>query len=263
MQAKKSLGQNFLRNPNVTMRIASLLDAESRSCILEIGPGRGALTEKLERLPHARLLMLEKDNELALERQRHASLSSQCLLMDARTFAWERLGREWIVCGNLPYNIASPLIWDLAEKGRNIRKACFMVQKEVAERICASPQSKAYGALSVWVQSFWEPDLSFLVGPKNFWPVPKVESAVFVASPLPNPLPASLTLSLKSLLDLCFQNRRKQLGGILRRAGFGRYEEFFEKYGIAQEARPESLRVSDFHAMSAFFDDELKKAKRI
>ena len=255
LHAKKSLGQNFLHNRHVIAKIASLLSPSAATRILEIGPGHGALTAALQNLPHAGLLLLEKDHALAFERARAADAHTRCVLTDALTFPWERVQGDWIVCGNLPYNIASPLIWEICSRSR-VRQAVFMVQKEVGQRLTADPSTKAYGALSVWVQSFWQTTLAFLVGPGNFTPPPKIESAVVVCLPHGDPPTETQQVRLKRFLDLCFQNRRKQLGGILKRHGFRNVEAFFAEEGLSLQARPEELGVRTLQRCADFFCSE-------
>ena len=116
--AKKSLGQHFLTNPGICRRIVDLIAPSGSDSILEIGPGPGALTGVLEKAPHARLLLLEKDDYWAGVRAREGGPSTEVRCMDALTFPWGDLEGQWKLIGNLPYNVASPLIWDIAWKCR-------------------------------------------------------------------------------------------------------------------------------------------------
>ena len=186
-RAKKSLGQHFLRREEICDRIAALLLPQAEDRVLEIGPGPGALTRALEAAPHACLLLLEKDRHWAAERQRQAAPRTQAVLTDALRFDWRRISpeRPWKVIGNLPYNVASPLIWDIVSRAEGLKRAVFMVQKEVGQRLAAAPGNGHYGALSVWVQSYARPRLEFVVGPGAFSPPPKVDSAVLSFEPLP------------------------------------------------------------------------------
>ena len=235
-KAKKSLGQHFLHDRQICQRIVALLQCAPSDRILEIGPGPGALTNILEALSPARLLALEKDPWWAAERN---TPRCQAILTDALTFDWSRLD-GWKIIGNLPYNVASPLIWDIVSQSRNLQKAVFMVQKEVGRRIAASPGNKDYGALSVWVHYHAKTRLAFTVGPGAFNPPPKVDSAVITLEPLKkrpkNPL------RLAALLKICFQNRRKQIGSIFRRANL----PFSLLDGLDPQLRPENLGVEDF-----------------
>lgn len=239
-KAKKSLGQHFLHDVRICRRIVALLAPRAGDCILEIGPGPGALTGLLEAAEPARFLALEKDPYWAMERN---NANCQAVLIDALRFDWQRLanaGRDWKIIGNLPYNVASPLIWDIVSLGANFSRAVFMVQKEVAMRITARPGGKDYGALSVWVQYHAAARPAFTVGPGAFKPPPRVDSAVFSLEPLmgreKNPP------HLAALLKICFQNRRKQLGSIFRRANLP--ENLLA--GCDPQLRPENLSVDDF-----------------
>lgn len=248
-RAKKSLGQHFLHDSQVCSKIVALLDCKDQEHILEIGPGPGAVTKVLETLPLARLLLLEKDTFWAAVRQREGQPCTQTILMDALRFDWTRLqaAMRWKIVGNLPYNVASPLIWDIVSLAQFTR-AVFMVQKEVGQRIAALPGSKAYGALSVWVQNYARPSLDFCVGPGAFSPPPAVDSAVLTFTPLTD-VP-KYPKALAQLLHICFQQRRKQLGGILRRASIANATHTLELCGIAFTARPEELTPLQFRQLA-------------
>ena len=250
-RAKKSLGQHFLRNEGVCRRIAALLQPQAGDNVLEIGPGPGALTRALEAQPHTRLLLLEKDRHWAAERERLGAPGTQAVLMDALRFDWRRLPSEdaWKITGNLPYNVASPLIWDIVSQSAASR-CVFMVQKEVGQRLCAAPGSRQYGALSVWVQAYSRPRLEFTLGPGAFSPPPKVDSAVLSFMPLPQEARPRQPAALERLLRVCFQQRRKQLGGIFARAGLHRLAGELPELGLSPQLRPEALAVADFLRLS-------------
>lgn len=248
---KKSLGQHFLINQGVCRKIVDMLAPAPEDNLLEIGPGPGALTSFLLRAPHRRLLLIEKDDWWAEERQRAGG--AEVLAMDALEFRWQELcpDGEWKLAGNLPYNIASPLIWDILADCRCWQRAVFMVQKEVGERICASPHSRAYGALSVWVQCHARAFLEFTVKPNSFRPPPKVESCVIRLEPVADP--PLFPEALKRLLSLCFQQRRKQLGGVFRRAGQPVLEAALAELRIDPRLRPEDLDCAQFLALARFW----------
>ena len=260
-RAKKSLGQHFLRREEICARIAALLLPRPEDRVLEIGPGPGALTRALEDGPHACLLLLEKDRHWAAERQRPAGPRTQAVLTDALRFDWRRIGpeRPWKIIGNLPYNVASPLIWDIVSQSRGLSRAVFMVQKEVGQRLAAAPGNGHYGALPVWVQSHARPRLEFVVGPGAFSPPPRVDSAVLSFEPLPAEALPDRPDALSRLLRICFQQRRKQLGGIFRRAGLPQLEEALERTGLAPHLRPEALHKEDFLRLAAFLPPNLDK----
>lgn len=256
-RAKKSLGQHFLRSESVCHRIAALLVPHADDRVLEIGPGPGALTRALEAQPHACLLLLEKDRHWAAERQKCGAPGTRAVLMDALRFDWRRLLPEagWKITGNLPYNVASPLIWDIVSQSAATR-CVFMVQKEVGQRLAAAPGTRQYGALSVWVQAHTRPRLEFTLGPGAFSPPPKVDSAVLSFMPLPRKERPRSPQALARLLRICFQQRRKQLGGIFTRAGLAWLAETLPSLGLSPQLRPEALPVEAFLRLSALLADK-------
>ena len=275
--AKKSLGQNYLQDGNIIRKIVSALAVSSDDRVLEIGPGLGALTRELAAASPTTLTLVEKDYTWAFERNREffsqtekdcpisgkkepagGRLGGGVILADAMTLAWEHLDGVRKIIGNLPYNIASPLMWEIfsrvpgfshPESAEKMR-AVFMMQKEVGQRLAAHPGSREYGALSVWVQSFVVPKLEFIVPPTVFYPRPKVDSAVLSFVPrIPSdafpPLSVEDRLALSSLLRLTFQQRRKQLGTIMKKMA-ARDGELWAAVGLSPSSRPENLAPHDF-----------------
>ena len=258
-RAKRSLGQNFLQDANIARKIVGLLAVTPADSVLEIGPGPGALSGIIQARNPARLVLLEKDSHWAGERLREGRRQGgniSVILTDALTMTWERLVAPWKIIGNLPYNIASPLMWDIFSRSPGLTRAVFMIQKEVGQRITAMSGSSHYGALSVWVQSFMRARLEFVVPPQVFRPRPKVDSAVLSFEPLREAAFSSggtgaggfVPDALGRTLKMCFQMRRKQLGTILRANGCDASR--LEPLGIAPEARPETLTPEDFHRLS-------------
>ena len=249
-RAKKSLGQNFLQDKNIARKIVDLLRIGAADKVLEIGPGPGMLTGFLQEAAPARLFLVEKDYHWARERQNgsHGGTPSQVILADALGIPWERFECAWKIVGNLPYNVASPLIWDILSRVKGLERAVFMVQKEVGQRLAAEPGSSAYGALSVWVQSFARPKMEFIVPPQVFRPAPKVHSAVVSFDPLAACARPENPAGLSSLLKICFQQRRKQLGTIFRSAGLA--PNALEQAGISADLRPERLSPAQFKQLS-------------
>jgi 16S rRNA (adenine1518-N6/adenine1519-N6)-dimethyltransferase len=245
---RKALGQHFLQDANIARKIVRALDIGPEDNVLEIGPGAGALTKPaLERNP-ARLVLMEKDAYWARERMAKGRGRLSVILADALAFPWERFSEPWKFLGNLPYNVASPLIWELVGRSSGLTGAVFMVQKEVGLRLTAGPGKAAYGALSVWVQSFTAPSLEFFVPPQVFFPRPGVDSAVLSFSPRPGGQNPFSPAALARALHVCFQKRRKQIGTILRAAGGE--ARLLEELGIDPRLRPEALPVESFHRLA-------------
>ncbi|MEW5772088.1 MAG: 16S rRNA (adenine(1518)-N(6)/adenine(1519)-N(6))-dimethyltransferase RsmA [Thermodesulfobacteriota bacterium] len=257
-RAKKSLGQHFLHDAGVCRRIVAALDIGAQDRVLEIGPGPGALSRWIAEAAPAAYAVVEKDTALAREFGRIYPRAAAAAA-DALDCRWERLVPEggWKLAGNLPYNVASPLIWEIVSRCRGLERLVCMVQKEVGRRLAAAPGSGEYGALSVWVQSFVAVRRLFDVGPGAFVPRPKVDSAVLVLTPRsagPLRLPAGgasfRPAALSGLLRMCFQQRRKQLGTILKGRWGTEVEAWFAARGLAVSARPEELSPLDFQELS-------------
>lgn len=249
---RKSLGQHFLNDRRILQRIVDALELSGSDTVVEIGPGRGSLSDLLA--PQAqRLVLIEIDRMLAARlRERFAGVSSvtiveaDVLTVDLAAVAG---GGPFKVVGNVPYNITTPILFHALRAPRPTR-AVYLVQREVAERIVAPPDSEAYGALSVNVQAVACPKLLFRVAAGAFTPPPKVESAVVRIDPRDDPViredeePAFRRFVLDA-----FGMRRKQLRRVLR-AVFGidvqRANAMLDEAGIDGTARPETLSPEAF-----------------
>lgn len=253
-RAKKSLGQNFLQDKNIARKIVEAIGIEAGDHVIEIGPGPGMLTRLILEARPARLTVVEKDDAMAAQWAAEAAgqpVPLEVLHADALRLDWASYQQPVKLAGNLPYNVASPLMWDILSRAAGFKRAVFMVQKEVAQRIVAQAGSAAYGALSVWLQSFARPRLEFVVPPQVFKPRPKVDSAVVSFEPLPAHERPQKPEVLSYLLKMFFQQRRKQLGGILRAHGY--LPELLNDYGISQASRPENVTVVQYRALSENF----------
>ncbi len=249
--ARKSLGQNFLKDRNIARKIVALLATAPEDRVLEIGPGAGALTEFLLDTEARCVAALEKDMFWA-HALKQARPELAVVLGDGLRFPWGTIshGKNWKIIGNLPYNVASPLMWEMFSRAEGFARAVFMVQKEVGLRLTAQPGGKIYGALSIWVQSFTRPRIAFTVGPGVFHPKPKVDSAVLVFEPISVGERRFNSEALAWLLHRCFQKRRKQLGTILGHKCSGVLESFFPSQGLDPRVRPEELTPQQFHILS-------------
>ena len=252
---KRSLGQNFLQDKNIARKIVAGLVVQEGEAVLEIGPGRGALTDLLLART-SRVFALEKDRELAPAlKQSRPGLS--VINGDGLTFCWDGLApRGGIkIIGNLPYNVASPMMWEIVARVPRLNRAVFMIQKEVALRLTAGPGSRAYGALSAWIQSFVRPELLFTVPPTVFKPRPKVDSAVVAFMPAGHAA-VSDKKALAATLHLLFQRRRKQIGAILKGRWSDRVEAWSDQHGVGRTMRPETLTPEQFQSLSAILAQE-------
>lgn len=204
-----------MSDPKILGRIADALGATQADTVLEIGPGKGALTGPLlERA--GRVVAIEKDRDL-LSALRSRLPELVLAEGDALELDWHALvGGPFLVAGNIPYHITSPLIDKALTPPRPVR-VVFLVQKEVAERVASAPGSKEYGALSVGVQAVAKVERLFTVPRGAFFPVPKVDSAVLRMTPLPTPLIGDAEVEpFRRFVVGLFGYRRKQLVRALR-----------------------------------------------
>lgn len=256
MNSRSRLGQNFLEDARAIQRIADALGDCADRTVVEIGPGRGAITRTLAaRCDH--LLAIELDTELAAQlRDRvpagNLTIHTQDVLAFDFAAARARAGQRLLVAGNLPYYITSPILLTLAASHADIERAVLMVQREVADRVTAAPGSRDYGLLSATVQLYGPVELLFTLPPEAFSPPPKVHSAVFRWRFAPRF--AELGVSEESFLAFlrrCFAQKRKTLANNLRAAGYGPAETAaaLAHAGIDAQARAESLPLAEFAAL--------------
>lgn len=253
---KRSLGQNFLIDPNLQRKIVDALGAGPDDEVLEVGPGRGALTRHLAGAVR-RLVAVELDDRLADELRREVGREPGVEIVqgDVLEMRLDELIEDPArakVLGNLPYNITSPLLFWLLERRPRPARIVVMVQREVADRIVAAPGSKTYGALSIGVRAPAEVERLFHVSRQAFRPVPGVDSTVIEIVPRrPPPLEPAEEADLRTLVRAAFSWRRKQLQKTLRSAeSFGldrrTLSEVERETGIELTRRPESLSPEDF-----------------
>ncbi|HVS30256.1 MAG TPA: 16S rRNA (adenine(1518)-N(6)/adenine(1519)-N(6))-dimethyltransferase RsmA [Thermoanaerobaculia bacterium] len=202
---KKKWGQNFLRNRGAVEKIVAAVEPEPGDVIVEIGPGEGVLTGKLLELGHP-LVALEIDPELT------GRLAARFAGLDVRTAdALDAPLPEgpYRAVGNLPYNVGTPILRRVIADP-NCRRAVFMLQKEVADRLVAKPGTEQYGYLTLYGQVFAEARILMRLGPKSFYPPPRVDSAVVVLDPLAQPRTTDRE-GLLELISTSFRMRRKKL----------------------------------------------------
>jgi|HigsolmetaGSP12D_1036236.scaffolds.fasta_scaffold00217_7 16S rRNA (adenine1518-N6/adenine1519-N6)-dimethyltransferase len=260
---RKSLGQNFLTDGNILGKIVDAADLDKTKGVLEIGPGLGALTERLAEAA-GRVAAIEIDGRLlpilreALAPYPNVELVHADVLKTDLHGLWERVFAgcsEVSVAANLPYYITTPILMKLLEERLPFRHIVVMVQKEVAERLAASPGGKDYGSLSVAVQYYCEPEFVCAVPAGVFIPAPQVDSAVIRLTRRADP-PVRVTdeRRLFRVVHAAFAQRRKTLANNLSalagRDRKGELEDLLRRIGIDPGRRGETLSLAEFAALS-------------
>lgn len=252
-KARKRFGQNFLTDQGVIDDIIAAIDPQKGQHLVEIGPGRAALTLPL--LENSdQLDVVELDRDLIPLLQARLSPAFPHLIIheaDALQFDYQTLIKKQEklrIIGNLPYNITTPLLFHLLEQSKYINDMCFMLQREVVERICAKPGGKQYGRLSIMIQYQCQADMLFIVPPEAFEPVPKVESAIIYLQPLGEFVGGEVCIkSLGKLVTQAFSQRRKTIANTLKKMVS---KEVIEAEGIQLDQRPETVSVSQYVALT-------------
>ena len=250
MKPKKKLGQNFLIDKNIIRKIIDTFNIKESDNVVEIGGGKGSLTEELVKIVK-NLMVVEVDSELVKFLQDKFPevkiLFKNILECD---FEKDFFTKPYRLIGNLPYNITSQILFKVFDNRKIITDCLFMVQKEVAERMVASPESKTYGILSIFTQFYSKAKIEFYVTKNVFFPKPEVDSAVIS-------LKINRTISFddnedkvfKQLVRTAFNQRRKTLKNAL--------QKYFENYNNSLKIkffqidfdfskRPEQLKIEDF-----------------
>jgi 16S rRNA (adenine1518-N6/adenine1519-N6)-dimethyltransferase len=259
VRAKKSLGQNFLTDPNIQRKIVAALEPDPADTVVEIGPGLGALTRHI--LGNVkRLIAVELDDALAARLQSELGARSDFQLVHedalALDFGAMDLPADYKAIGNIPYNITTPLLFKLLERAHRPRVIVVMVQMEVANRMTATPGHKEYGALSVGVQTIARAERLFTVARGSFRPVPGVDSAIVRITPIrPAPLSAEEELDVRELTRATFSHRRKQLQKALRTTAPytlspDQVVTLERETDLPLDARPETLSPAQFIALA-------------
>ena len=244
----QSLGQNFLHDQNLARWIVEQAAIEEGDHWLEIGPGLGALTETAAALsPHG--VLLEKDDRLVPWLREHFPalevIHGDALAFDPRELFWRGPVK---VFGNLPYYISSQLLFQFTEEPSPASILIFTLQKELAERVCAAPRTKAYGALTLLIGRRWQTRLLRKLPAHIFTPVPKVDSAVISLTPRPDDEVADCDGALFTrLVKQGFSQRRKQLRKML---ALDRWPEFAAQLGVSETARAEELSLAQWVALT-------------
>ena len=274
---KKHLGQNFLVNPEPLKIIVEAGELTDADIVIEIGAGLGCLTEMVAR--HAkRVIAVEVDEllynalaahfgitcepKLALQKSTHPRvqlLNADILKLELNSLLVDGTGTvptTFKVIANLPYSITTPILWKLLAHHKQIHSCVLMMQKEVAERIVAGPGGKDYGALTIGVGYHAEATLIATLSPENFYPAPKVDSALLKLEMRDTPKVAVDNEEFFfKVVRTAFRTRRKMLKNALARGKFASEEVLaaaFEELGIAPQRRAETLDITEFAALTNF-----------
>ena len=258
----RRLGQHFLNDPGILNKIVRVIDPQPEDRIIEVGAGKGALTFPLAQKA-GEVIAIEKDGELipVLQSKKPANLTiieKDVLRVDFRELlaAGEGVPGPVKLVGNLPYSISSPLMFKVLENKGLFQKCVFLVQKEVAERICAQPGSKKYAPLSILVENVFSARVHFIVHPGSFSPPPRVESALISLATRAAPLfQISNDRLFLRLLQAAFRQRRKILLNNLRNSGWppDAIQAACRDLGLDRTARPEELSLAQFVRLFEFF----------
>ncbi|GHA18631.1 ribosomal RNA small subunit methyltransferase A [Arenicella chitinivorans] len=253
---RKSLGQNFLQDPNIIRKIVDSLAVKATDTVLEIGPGRGALTELLLPLA-AHLHLVEFDRDLvqywASRNETNLTVHGADILQFDLTPVLSNVDSIKVI-GNLPYNISSPVLFHLLQYADRIASQVVMLQKEVVDRMAAQPGSKQYGRLSVMLQQRYHIESLFTVPATAFFPPPKVESAIARLTPLDRILhPVASHADFAAMVKQAFSMRRKTLRNNLKPMLNATQISALE---IDPSARAETLTVAEFAALANAFSTQ-------
>jgi 16S rRNA (adenine1518-N6/adenine1519-N6)-dimethyltransferase len=252
--AIKRLGQNFLIDPNIVRKIVALAGITPSDTVLEIGPGRGILTEALCKAA-AQVTAIEIDPRLhAYVAERQAEWPNVTLILDdALTYPLEQLPAGTIVAANLPYYISTPLLFRLLEHRDRFPRMVLMLQDEVADRLAAKPGGSNYGVLSVMAQYAADITKAFKVSAQCFRPRPEVGSAVvLLRTKKRRELSPEEEPKFAALVKAAFAHRRKTLVNSLRDEGYDQLSVVgaLEESGLSSSARAEVLTVQHFIELS-------------
>jgi 16S rRNA (adenine1518-N6/adenine1519-N6)-dimethyltransferase len=256
LAARRSLGQNFLFDLNLTGKIARAAGEIAEGTVIEIGPGPGGLTRALLAHGAKQVIAIERDPRcLGALAEISAAYPGRLTIVegDALQVDCTKLGQApRRIVANLPYNIATPLIIKWLQAGPTFKSITVMVQREVADRLAAKPRTKDYGRLSILAQFLSRPRRLFDVPPRAFIPPPKVTSSVIELVPLSEPAAPARIEDLERITQAAFGQRRKMLRQSLRSLGL-EVEPLLASVEIAPTARAEELSVAQFAALARAF----------
>jgi len=244
---KKRFGQNFLTNKHYAAKIVDSIDIKDEDTVIEIGPGRGVLTELINAKNCIKRIAVEIDTELA--RQLQITFKNiEFLQQDILSFSFNKYisqsENKLKIVGNIPYNITSPILFQLLDNSLYISHAVLMIQKEVAERLIAEKDSKEYGILTVFINAQAKVEKLFVVNRNNFFPQPKVHSMVIKLQFEKDDTEIENFALFKKIVKATFNNRRKMLKNSLSKIVDD--QNLNKIKSVSLNLRPENLSVNDF-----------------
>jgi len=248
LSAKKSLGQNFLKDNNILNMIADSIKTKD-DLIIEIGPGMGALTKKLIN-KDSYVIAYEIDERtkeylLPLENEKTKIIYKDFLKTDIKEDIKDIKYNNLYVIANIPYYITTPIIEHIISENINVSAMTLLVQKEVAERFSAKPKTKEYGAITVYLNYFFEVEKLFNVKNTCFSPAPKVDSAVVKFTKKENIYDVDNKKFFKFITE-CFSQKRKTLKNNLRNYDWNKVKKILDKHDILESCRAEELTLDIF-----------------
>lgn len=258
----KRFSQNFLNNPQIQQKIVQALEIQSDDFVLEIGPGKGALSTYIIDAKPAHFLAVEIDTRWAQHLKDTFGSNIEILQQDILAVDLLEIQKhqqtKLKIIGNLPYNITSPILFHLIDNFQCLHSAVLMTQKEVAKRICASNGNKEYGILSVLTQTYAQAQYLFDVKPGNFFPVPAVDSAVFKLNFFEQITDVDNEQLFRKIVRATFNTRRKMLRNSLGR-NFDK-SIVYSLNSVDINRRPEELSVNEFKALANEINAKIKQA---
>ena len=256
---KKSLGQNFLIDKDIIKEIVKIGELKNNIPVIEIGPGTGNLTEEILKSNPRNLYAIEKDKLLFNDLKNKFKNNIKLINKDVLKIDWQMFcDNQYIVFGNLPYNISSKLLinW-LRLNNLNLifKKLILMFQKEVADRIVADVNSSKYGRLSILTS--WKMDAKKImdIDADNFYPKPKVRSSLVYFEPKQNYYKFNNSICLEKVTDIFFQNKRKMIKKPLKLL-FNNSKQIVEKFNLDENCRPQNIKPFTFFELSKEYENQ-------
>ncbi len=254
---KKSLGQNFLIDNEILNKIVNLGKISSNDIVLEVGPGTGNLTEKILKKKPKKIVVVEKDKELSKNLREKFNNNIEIINDDILNYNQDiYLNKKIIIFGNLPYNISTQILTSWI-KINNLNNFCkrliLMFQKEVADRILASHNTKNYGRLSII--SSWKMDIEKIidVNPNSFFPPPKIKSSLLFFKPKNNYYKIKNAKNLEHITNIFFNQRRKMIKKPLKIL-FKNYEKVAEELNLNLNLRPQNLSCLTYYKICSYYE---------